>query len=69
MPSSAVLLPTMSLLIMPWTSVPAAFICAAMNVRPEEPLLLAGHGGEDDRRFRLAGGGQDAGQLHDHGDS
>jgi hypothetical protein len=33
-PSSAVLLPTMSLLIMPWTSTPAAFICFAMKSDP-----------------------------------
>ena len=33
-PSSAVLVPTMSLLNMPWTSAPAAFICLAMKSDP-----------------------------------
>ena len=36
-PSSAVELPMMSLLNMPWTSVPAAFICWAMNSDPNVP--------------------------------
>ena len=36
-PSNAWLAPTMSLLNMPWTSLPAAFICAAMKVEPYSP--------------------------------